>query len=207
MTNQFLAKNFKSIKSKADEKLAMFCPWLAQYHWYGCDKFIELPGQYTGSLPPNASTSLKIVKFNPSVSILHSLRKPIKFSMICSNGKSYSFLLKYGEDLRQDDRIQHVQELMSQQMQLDRNCSQQKLCLRTYKVLPLNMDCGLIRWIKGTESIQSFLLANDRNWNSSNTVARVCFDEFISKSVNIEKSVPPNVKAVLHYKPEQVNSI
>lgn len=77
-------------------------PWLAQYHWHGGDNdFIELPGQFTGNVEPNDKNTLKIVKFHEMVSIFHSLRCPIRISCTCSNGKSYSFLVKYGEDLRQ----------------------------------------------------------------------------------------------------------
>lgn len=148
----------KATKRKSKEKLSSLNLKLSQYHWYGSmERFLELPGQYTGDAQPNTSTSLKIVKFHEEVSILMSLRMPFKITCTCSDGKLYSFLVKYGEDLRQDERIQHVQELMSEQMQLDKNCSQQKLSLRSYKVIPLNTNCGIINWIENTETIDKFM--------------------------------------------------
>lgn len=194
-------------KQKSDDsrRLNIYCPWLAQYHWFGSADFIELPGQYNGNTSPNADNCLKIVKFNENISICQSLRKPIKITAICSDGKSYSFLVKYGEDLRQDDRIQHIQGLMSDQMQLDKSCSQQKIVLRTYKVIPLNTTCGLISWIQNTDSIQSFLSANDTKWNSMNNVIRNAYNDFIKRHDKPERSATSsNVTAVLHYTPQEV---
>lgn len=202
-----LLEKLKKVKSKhkSVEKLSIFSPWLAQYHWYGCDNFIEFPGQHKNDTPPNPNTSLKIVKFLENVSICHSLRKPIKISAICSDGSIRSFLVKYGEDLRQDERIQHIQELMSDQMKLDRNCSQQQLSLQIYKVIPLNTHCGLISWIENTDSIQSFLSSSDPKWDIVNTKVRKSFEDFISDGAKHMKKAIPHVGAVLHYKASMVS--
>lgn len=182
-------------------------PWLARYHWYGGDNYIELPGQYTGKVAPNANNILKIVKFHEKVSIYHSLRRPIKLTAICSDGKSYSFLVKYGENLRQDERIQHIQELMSDQMKADKNCSQQKLSLRTYKVIPLNVDCGIISWVENTATIDSFLSQSDPEFNTANASALHQYRKFIMNApIDKNKRIKPNVAAVLHYSPADVYS-
>lgn len=193
--------------------LSSFCPMLSNYHWYGSiDKFIELPGQHMGNASPNPKTTLKIVKFNENISILKSLRSPIKISCICSDGKSYSFLVKYGEDLRQDERIQHVQELMSAQMHLDKNCSQQKLSFRSYRVIPLNTFCGLISWIDNTDTIDAFLSNNGRDaaWKAANAKAQAQYLTFITSSkqaliksnTRIEEN---NVRVVVAYPRQKVS--
>lgn len=190
-----------------NEKLMTLCPMLSQHHWYGSmDKSIELPGQYTENVPPNPSTSLKIVKFNEEISIIRSLRKPIKISCTCSDGKTYSFIAKYAEDLRRDERIQHVQELMSDQMQLDKNCSQQKLSLRSYKVIPLNTKCGLIKWIDNTENIQ-ILLNKDSGWIKSNKDAENMYLGFMRSGPKINKTIPDNVRTILVRTHEEVSKI
>lgn len=204
---QLLDKLKKVSKNKAVEKLNIFSPWLAQYHWHGCDNFIEFPGHHKNDSPPNPNTSLKIVKFMENVTICHSLRKPIKISAICSDGSTRSFLVKYGEDLRQDERIQHIQELMSDQMKLDRNCSQQKLSLQTYKVIPLNTHCGLISWIENTDCIQAFLSSNVPTWDETNRSVRKCFDDFISDGAKHMKKAVANVGALLHYKAPMVSKM
>lgn len=42
-----------------------------------------------------------------------SLRKPIKVTMLGMDSKEYPFLLKFGEDIRQDQRIQQLFALMN----------------------------------------------------------------------------------------------
>lgn len=190
------------MKYNKEDKLSDFSPWLAQYHWYGGDNFIELPG-HTSANPNNL---LKIVKFHDNVSVYSSLRRPIKISCICSDGKSYSFLVKYGEDLRQDDHIQQIQKLMSDQMKEDKNCSQQKLSIRTYKVIPLTVHCGIISWIDNTETIQSLLARSVPKWNETERIAGMEFQIFIEKSKNTTTiSIKENVAAVLYYTPADVS--
>lgn len=198
-------EKLKKVKSNNCDRLDYFCPWLTNYQWYGGDDFIELPGQYTGNAMPNPSRLLKIVKFNETVTILHSLRKPIRMSAICSDGKSYSFMVKYGEDLRQDERIQQIQQLMSDQMKSDKNCSQQKLSLRTYKVTPFNVNCGIIGWVENTESIQTFLSEKISNWKHISYKIRTQYDDFMVKAEKEKnKKLPSNVAAALHYSQTEV---
>lgn len=182
---------------------------LSNFHWYGSmDNHIELPGQYTGQAPPNPDTSLKIVKFDEEVPIIKSLRMPIKISCICSDGKSYSFIAKHGEDLRRDERIQHVQELMSEQMRMDKNCSQHHLSLRSYQVIPLNTKFGLIQCIKNSANIQAFLSKDgkDQKWIESSGKAREKYNNFIEKSAkSIKKVVVANIKTLLSYSHEEVS--
>lgn len=199
-------KRLVTAKQKSSERLSMFCPWLSKYHWHGSDNFIELPGQYNGYSVPNADNCIKIVKFNEHISILHSLRKPIKLSAVCSDGKTYSFLVKYGEDLRQDERIQHVQDIMCDQMQLDKSCNQHNLLIRTYKVIPLNPYLGTISWIPYTDSVQSFLSSNEPKWNKINSDIRDSYDLFIMRhQEDNRRNISPNVAAVLKYTPEEVS--
>lgn len=81
--------------NKYKEQLSNFSPWLAQYHWYGGENVIELPGQHTGNIQPNPNNTIKIVKFHETVTIYKSLRMPIKLIADCSDGIARSFLIKY----------------------------------------------------------------------------------------------------------------
>lgn len=203
-----LLNELNGVKSNAKDFINTLSPWLAQYHWYGGDNdYIELPGQYTGKVPPNAQNTLKIVKFHEDVEIFCSLRRPIKITAVCSDGKSYSFLVKYGEDLRQDERIQHIQELMSDQMKADKNCSQQKLSLQTYKVIPLNLHCGIISWLENTATIDSFLSGSEPRYNTINDKALKKYKTFITNGQKDKsKKIQANVAAAMHYLPQEVSS-
>lgn len=140
--------------------IEIFDKWLKDFHWDGGADYLELPGQYNSNMAPNMDQRLKIIKFHSKVTSMDSLRKPIKLDVLCSNGKSYSFLVKCGEDLRQDERIQQLQSMMQHLLQKDKHCSQQKLSLRTYKVIPMNEMCGLLKWIENTASLKSLIDAN-----------------------------------------------
>lgn len=201
-----LHKTLSDLNILHKEKMSVYCPWLKDYHWCGGDGFIELPGQYTGNAAPNPNRLLKIVKFDADVQIMSSLRKPIRINAICSDGKSYGFLVKYGEDLRQDDRIQQIQQLMSDQMKCDRNCNQQKLSLRTYKVIPLNKVCGIISWIENIDAVASVLRNSNSNWTHKDRDVQTLYETFLEKG---NKTVSRNElyhKAVVGYTPEEVRS-
>lgn len=197
-----LLQQVNKVTQHSTDKLESLSPWLAQYHWYGGENYIELPGKYTGYAPPNNNT-LKIVKFHDTVSILHSLRRPVKISVTCSDGKSHSFLIKYGEDLRQDDRIQQIQSLMADQMNSNKNCSQQKLSLRTYKVIPMNMHCGIISWIDNTETIEAFLSKSNPVWNVQNNTALQQYKRFLSKGQK-DTNIVINAAAAINYTQKEV---
>lgn len=204
-----LIQKVKSLKFDSTENIANLCPWLAAYHWHGGDDFIEMLGQYTGQSKPNLSRTLKIVKFIGRVTIFHSQRRPIKITVLCSDGKEYSFIVKYGEDLQVDERIQQVQQLMTDQMKGDKNCSLHKLSLRTYKVIPLNKDCGILGWVENTEPIKEFLLNNVPDFKTINLKVQNQYAEFVGKfgrHMDQNKELHENITAALNYSPEQVSS-
>lgn len=70
---------------------------------------------------------------------------------------------------------------MSDKMRADKNCSQQKLSIRTYKVIPLTVHCGLISWIENTETIKTLLSQTFPNWDRMNKSSIETFRIFITK--------------------------
>ena len=70
---------------------------------------IEIPGQYGLSYSDPAKTKfVSIAGFKPQATVFASLRKPVRITMIGDDGKNYDFIVKSGEDLRQDQRVQQV---------------------------------------------------------------------------------------------------
>lgn len=181
------------IRSKPVDSIGTFCPWLDQFHWDGGDDYIELLGQYNGNSMPNMNRRLKIIKFEKKAFVCATLRKPIRIGVLCSNGKMYNFLIKCGEDLRQDERIQQLQNLMSDLMKNDKNCNQQKLTLRTYKVTPMNVHCGAISWIDNTDSIENLLANSIENWERKRREIINQFQKVISKYEDSRYSAHANV--------------
>lgn len=65
-----------------------------------------------------------------------SLRKPKRLVIRGDNERDYKFLVKCGEDLRQDQRIETVFTNINKMMSNSRKCK--RLSLVTYNVIPMN---------------------------------------------------------------------
>lgn len=138
-------------------ELHKLCNWLAEYKWCGDKYFLELPGQYTGESKPFVEQHVKIVRFEQRLKVFCSKQLPIELKILGSDGRTYSFIVKYGEDLRQDQRIQQVLELMSRQLAADKNCNQNRLKLQTYQVIPINSNCGLLSVVQNAMTMNEYL--------------------------------------------------
>ena len=68
---------------------------------------------------------------------MSSIRKPKRITLRGDDEKEYAFLVKGGEDLRLDQRIEQLYCIMNDIMQDDAACSQRGLHLRTYQVIPM----------------------------------------------------------------------
>ena len=64
-----------------------------------------------------------------------SLQKPIKITILGNDTKEYPFLIKFGEDIRQDQRIQQLFSLMNNIFDNDKSLSGKKLSILTYQVI------------------------------------------------------------------------
>lgn len=122
--------------------------WLSRFHCSHRDDEVELPTQFVQGGRLELENAPKIVKFGPHLQIFRTMRRPIKLKIYCSNGKSYDFLVKYGEDLRQDQRIQHIFSLMNAQLASDRMCKQRDLTISTYSVVPLTSFSGILSFVE-----------------------------------------------------------
>ncbi len=65
-------------------------------------------GQYDGKSKPLPEYHAKIAAFDSKILVLNSMRKPKRLTIIGDNTKEYMFLVKGGEDLRHDQRIEQV---------------------------------------------------------------------------------------------------
>ena len=69
--------------------------------------------------------------------VLNSIRKPKRIIIRGDDEWEYPFLVKGGEDLRLDQRIEQLFGIMNQILREDPACCQRGLRLRTYKVVPM----------------------------------------------------------------------
>lgn len=66
-----------------------------------------------------------------------SIRRPKRIIIRGDDERDHPFLVKGGEDLRQDQRIEQLFGVMNMILSQDTACSQRSLALRTYQVIPI----------------------------------------------------------------------
>lgn len=125
-------------------------PSLCQAGLAGKDGYIEIPGQYSGFHKPRPDLHIKLVGFDQTVICLSSKQRPKIFTMRGSDEEEYKFVVKGGEDLRLDQRIEQLFEVMNSILQRDSQAARRGLTIRTYSVVPVSKSCGLLQFVENT---------------------------------------------------------
>ncbi|XP_053675584.1 serine/threonine-protein kinase ATM [Anopheles nili] len=87
------------------------------------------------------------------------INAPKKLSCLCLNGTKQTQLLKGKDDMRQDAVMQQVFGILNVLLRHDRETARRKLSVRTYKVVPLSRQSGILEWCNNTMPIGTWLLA------------------------------------------------
>lgn len=147
-----IAERLESVRRST--ALKDYSPWLANFQECG----LEVPGQYLADRKPLPQHHVKIGSFSGTVSIFsNSQSRPFRLTMYGNDARSYGFLAKFGEDLRQDERIRQLFKVMNDALSNDPVCSGKKLRVETYAVVPMRRDVGLIEFVADTKTLSSFL--------------------------------------------------
>ena len=72
--------------------------------------------------------------------------------LLGDDGKTYDFIVKYGEDLRQDERIQQFFDLCNKL--LTKTACRDLRSLRTYSVIPFSKKLGIIEFVPDTATFK-----------------------------------------------------
>ncbi|KAF9100333.1 serine/threonine-protein kinase M1 [Mortierella sp. GBA35] len=123
---------------------------------------VTVPGQNSlwPSLPKSSETMAshqpfkahlpKIDRFLDEVDVMSSLQKPRKITVAGSDGQHYTFLCKPKDDLRKDAKVVEFNNLVNMLLRKNRETNRRDMYIRTYAVIPLNEECGLIEWVHHT---------------------------------------------------------
>eukprot|EP01125_Pyxidicula_operculata_P008002 TRINITY_DN2699_c0_g1_i1.p1 TRINITY_DN2699_c0_g1~~TRINITY_DN2699_c0_g1_i1.p1 ORF type:complete len:2900 (-),score=828.74 TRINITY_DN2699_c0_g1_i1:54-8009(-) len=141
------------------QNLTEFSLWLSRFEQtdYSNGFAIELPGQYDGTSKPNPSSHVRVSSFDDSLLVMGSIRKPKRLKFRGNDEKDYPFLVKGGEDLRLDQRVEQLYSVMNQILKNDNQSSKRKLHINTYKVVPMTNRVGIIQWIENTKPLKSII--------------------------------------------------
>lgn len=96
--------------------------------------------------------------FLDEVLVLSSLAKPRRLTARGSDGKNYMLLIKPKDDLRTDQRLMEFNGMINRSLKRDAESSRRQLYIRTYAVVPLNEECGIIEWVPGIKTMRDILL-------------------------------------------------
>ncbi|KHJ40060.1 FATC domain protein [Trichuris suis] len=153
-----VAKRVFGIRHCSDA-LYDYSVWLYQYNSTDSGIHLEIPGQYTGDQKPMPDHHVCINSFGSKLQVLSSLHKPKVISIYGSDGHRHKYIIKTGEDLRQDQRIQHLFKLMNHTSEIGQSGKECKLQIRTYDVIPLGVRVAMIEFLPNVVALEKFFLS------------------------------------------------
>ncbi|PWN51878.1 hypothetical protein IE53DRAFT_31757 [Violaceomyces palustris] len=106
----------------------------------------ELPVDPTGRY----QNLVTIERYSESFTTAGGINLPKISECIGSDGKRYKQLFKRKDDLRQDAVMQQVFRVVNVLLSKDRRARQRQLKVRTYAVIPLGPQCGLLEFVGNT---------------------------------------------------------
>ncbi|XP_022100883.1 serine/threonine-protein kinase ATR-like [Acanthaster planci] len=106
---------------------------------------------------PFPMAQIFINSFDDVVEVLPSLQRPKKIGIQGSDGKLYVMMCKPKDDLRQDNRLMEFNGVVNKCLRKDAESRRAQLHIRTYAVIPLNEECGLIEWVPNTAGLRYIL--------------------------------------------------
>ncbi|KZT62935.1 hypothetical protein CALCODRAFT_425546, partial [Calocera cornea HHB12733] len=99
-----------------------------------------------------------IHEFLDEIEVMKSLAKPRKLSIKADNGRIYWFLCKPKDDLRKDARLMDFNSMINKLLKKDSESRRRQLHIRTYGVIPLNEECGMLEWVPNTIGLRHILV-------------------------------------------------
>ena len=139
--------------------VSIFSSWLASFD--PTSRRMEIPGMYlngNGDTKPFPELHDRLVGVGQSLLVMDSKQTPKRITFYGSSGREYKFLVKGGEDLRIDERIQLLFRLMNELLATGTD----QLQARTFKVIPVTTETGLLEWVDNTAPLESLILQEMR---------------------------------------------
>ncbi|KAK7270160.1 hypothetical protein RIF29_23104 [Crotalaria pallida] len=124
---------------------------------------VNLP-TYDGNLGDSLMSNIFSATDLPTISgiadeaeILSSLQRPKKIILLGSDGHEHPFLCKPKDDLRKDARMMEFNAMINRLLSKYPESRRRKLYIRTFAVVPLTEDCGMVEWVPHTRGLRQIL--------------------------------------------------
>ncbi|KAL1521017.1 hypothetical protein AB1Y20_022574 [Prymnesium parvum] len=132
---------------------------------------LAVPGTYQPDVP-----LVRIDSFARTMAVITSKQRPRKISLHGDDGIEYSFLLKGHEDLRQDERVMQLFNLVNTLLKQTPEAARSNLQIQRYSVIPLSPNSGLIGWVANCDTfhslIQNYRAARNIKYKAEDTVVQ-----------------------------------
>ncbi|KAK0702845.1 target of rapamycin [Apiosordaria backusii] len=116
------------------------------------DLELAVPGTYR-----SGQEIVRIVSFDGTFTVISSKQRPRKLDIVGSDGKTYTFLLKGHEDIRQDERVMQLFGLCNTLLANDSECYKRHLNIQRYPAIPLSQNSGLLGWVPDSDTIHQLI--------------------------------------------------
>lgn len=98
-----------------------------------------------------------IVGMKDELTVLPSLQRPRRVTLVGSDGKMYTIMMKPKDDLRKDFRLMEFNSVVKQYLHQNSEARQRRLNIRTYAVMPLNEECGILEWVPDLQAFRNIV--------------------------------------------------
>ncbi|RHZ52673.1 DNA-binding protein kinase TEL1 [Aspergillus thermomutatus] len=117
----------------------------------------------------------KLVRYHPEFTVASGVSAPKIVTAVATDGHKYKQLFKGGnDDLRQDAIMEQVFEQVSSLLKDHQATQQRKLGIRTYKVLPLTSNAGIIEFVPRTIPLHDYLMPAHQRYFPKDMKPNVC---------------------------------
>ncbi|SPQ26658.1 5e2edd65-6acc-4dcf-a7ef-f29e4cb58798 [Thermothielavioides terrestris] len=116
------------------------------------DLDLAVPGTYR-----SGEEIVRIMGFDGTLSVINSKQHPRKLNIFGSDGKTYAFLLKGHEDMRQDERVMQLFGLCNTLLANDSECYKRHLSIQRFPAIPLPQNSGLLGWVPNSDTIHHLI--------------------------------------------------
>ena len=152
---------------KREVSVRMSARWSTLFRMTGLPLVIPTHANMTAAPPedggamrdyePFSESSVLIDGWLDEVTVMSSLQRPKKVTLLGSDGYYYPFLCKPKDDLRKDLRMMELMTAGNRMLHKSTNCRRRKLAARCYAVVPLDNECGLIEWVPNMQQARAII--------------------------------------------------
>lgn len=183
MANKTLgsARGFSEYKMSTKDALKR-CRELSKIHCPTVELKVRENGVY--------DNIIGVHKWDDQIQGVGGINAPKKLVCHCMDGQTRIQLLKGKDDMRQDAVMEQVFSILNVLLCNDKDANKRKLSVRTYKVVPLSKQSGILEWCSNTMPIGSWLIPAHERYQPKDMTpldARKTFAELAKSSVRTKQ--------------------